>query len=50
MNDITTMTVEQLKVIVYDAIKLLNQAQNTINTVEQELQKRAKLPEEPNKE
>ena len=39
-NDISKMTVEQLKAFAYDQMMLLNQIQNNINIINQELAKR----------
>lgn len=41
--DITTLSVEQLKALAYDQVKLLNQTQQNLNMIEQELAKRTEL-------
>jgi phosphoribosyl-ATP pyrophosphohydrolase len=38
--NISELTVEQLKAMAYDQLVLLNQAQQNLNVIQQELQKR----------
>lgn len=39
--DLTTMTVEALKALAYDQLRILQQTQVNINTIEAEINKRA---------
>lgn len=43
--DITILTVKELKALAYDQLKLLIQAQNELNSIENELSKRFRTQE-----